>query len=74
MMDLNLIDERGGKLITRWMHRNIDQGLGLVAHGFVLENEVLSSQLTLPRDIVPQTNGRVIATASGNDWALYSDI
>ena len=73
-MYLNLVDEGGGKLIARRVHSDRDQGFGLVSNCFVLEHEVLASQLALSRDIVPQANGRVISAARGNNRALDGDI
>ena len=53
VMNLNLVDEGGSELVAGGMYRHRDQRLGLVAHRFILQDEVLSGQFALSGHVVP---------------------
>ena len=74
VMDLNLVDEGGGQLVTRWVHSDRHKRLRLIPHSLILEDEVLTRKLTLTCHVVPQTDRIVISGASCNDRSLDGHI
>ena len=56
------------------MNCHRDQRLGLVTHGLIFENEILSGQLTLTSHVIPETDGGVVARARRDDGPLNCNI